>query len=279
MVKKFEGFWLLKTPLHHGGNEKTGSTPILRTIYMYVDEENTVQIPYVSGNAVRGRLRRMVMKDFLDRIGVEAQSLNLKLYHSLFTGGVLESSVETVGTIDLELRRKIQKLLPPISLFGGAFGNQMIHSKLKVGHAFPVCKEYSQFLPDFLTNDKRAKIPVRVFTDEAFQTRRDDLRADREEDEQAVQMKVDFECFIPGTKFYHWFALEYPNDIELSCFAHAIELFKKSPYVGGKSGTGHGEIEFHYDGLGDPDPSAYLQFLENKKAEIVELLREIEKAL
>jgi len=279
MVKKFEGFWLLKTPLHHGGNEKTGSTPILRTIYMYVEEGSAVQIPYVSGNAVRGRLRRMVMKDFLDRIGVEAQSLNLKLYHSLFTGGVLESSVETVGTIDLELRREIQKLLPPISLFGGAFGNQMIHSKLKVGHAFPVCKEYSQFLPDFLTNDKRAKMPVRVFTDEAFQTRRDDLRADREEDEQAVQMKVDFECFIPGTKFYHWFALEYPNDIELSCFAHAMELFRMSPYVGGKSGTGHGEIEFHYDRLGDADPSAYLQFLSNKKAEIVELLREIEKAL
>jgi len=279
MVKRFEGFWLLKTPLHHGGNEKTGSTPVLRAIYMYVEDGGMVQIPYVSGNAVRGRLRRMVMKDFLDRVGVEPQELNLKLYHSLFTGGVLESSAETVGAIDLELRRKIQKLLPPVSLFGGAFGNQMIHSKLKVGHAFPVCKEYSQFLPSFLKEDKRAKMPVRTFTDEAFQTRRDDLRAGREEDEQAVQMKVDFECFVPGTKFYHWFALEYPSDIELSCFAHAMELFKRSPYVGGKSGTGHGEIEFHYEGLEELDPSAYVQFLEDKKDEIVQLLKEIEKAL
>jgi CRISPR/Cas system CSM-associated protein Csm3 (group 7 of RAMP superfamily) len=92
-------------------------------------------------------------------------------------------------------------------------------------------------------------------------------------------MKVDFECFVPGTKFYHWFALEYPNDIELSCFAHAMELFKSSPYVGGKSGTGHGEIEFHYEGLEELDPSAYLQFLEDKKDEIVQLLKEIEKAL
>ncbi len=217
-IEKYEGWMLAKSTIHHGGNEKTGSTPVLRTIYMYVDSMGEVPIPYINGNAIRGKLRRLLMREFLQLVGINPEDLNTKLYHIFFTGGALESTEDTYATINLELRKDIRKLLIPLSLLGGAIGNQLIPGKLKVGHAFPVCREYEMYLPEFLKNDERVKMSVRSFTDESFRTRKDALKADRTEDEQAVQMKVDFECFIPGTKFYHWFALEYPTELEKSCF-------------------------------------------------------------
>jgi hypothetical protein len=274
MIKKYEGYMVAKTTIHHGGNEKTGSTPILRSIFMYVDGLGEVQIPYINGNAIRGKLRRMLMKDFFTNLDYNVEELNPKLYHVFFSGGALESTEATVGVIDLELRRKIRKMFPPLALLGGAIGNQMIQGKLKVGHAFPVCREYSDFLPEFLRSDPRTNKFVRSFTDEAFNTRRDDLRADREEDEQAVQMKVDFECFIPGTKFFHWFVTEYTNELEDATFGRMMELFRQSPYVGGMASVGSGEVFFEYS-PNFPSSEKYFAFIDENKQGILELLQEV----
>ncbi len=277
-IEKYEGWMLAKSTIHHGGNEKTGSTPVLRTIYMYVDSMGEVPIPYINGNAIRGKLRRLLMREFLQLVGINPEDLNTKLYHIFFTGGALESTEDTYATINLELRKDIRKLLIPLSLLGGAIGNQLIPGKLKVGHAFPVCREYEMYLPEFLKNDERVKVSVRSFTDESFRTRKDDLKADRAEDEQAVQMKVDYECFIPGTKFYHWFALEYPTELEKSCFGRFIEIFKSSPFIGGTSAIGNGEVMFEYQPV-IPSAQPYLEFTLTQKDNIVTLINTIEGML
>ncbi len=74
-------------------------------------------MPYIKGNAIRGYLRCLVMRDFLERVGYKPG--NLKLCHSLFSGGVLEASGETSGKLYIELRR-IRDLLPPVSLLSTA---------------------------------------------------------------------------------------------------------------------------------------------------------------
>jgi CRISPR/Cas system CSM-associated protein Csm3 (group 7 of RAMP superfamily) len=278
IVEKYEGWMLAKSFISHIGNEKTGSSPILRTIYIYVDGLGETPIPYINGNSIRGKLRRMLMLDFLKRIEINPEDISTKLYHILFTGGVLESTEETYGVIDLNLRKQIRENLIPVSLIGCAVGNQMIQGKLKVGHAFPVCEEYKKYLPDFLKKDERADIPVRVFTDESFQTRRDELKAEREDEEQAIQMKVDYECFIPGTKFYHWFVLENPTELEKSCFGRMIELFKESPFIGGKSSVGLGEVIFEYI----PEPpkqDLYLQYLDENKEKIKTFITDLEEKI
>ncbi|RLJ04214.1 MAG: hypothetical protein DRP08_02260 [Candidatus Aenigmatarchaeota archaeon] len=272
MINKYEGVITAMAPIVHFGNEKTGSTPILRTIMLYYEEiDEYVPVPYINGNAIRGRLRRLLMKDFFDNINVDTKQLPIKLYHIFFTGGALESTEETTGFIDLELRRQIRELIVPLSVLGCAIGNQMIPGKLKVGHAWPICKEYKQYLPPLLQNNPRAEMPVRTFTDEAFHTRKDDLKAERTEDEQAMQMKVDYECFIPGTQFYHWWALEFANDVEKSCFGRIIELWSVSPYIGGKTATGDGLVKFEYQPL-IPSSKIYLDFLKNKADDIAKLL-------
>ena len=278
MIKRFEGWMLAKSTIHHGGNEKVGSTPVLRTIFIYVDGQGEVPIPYVNGNAIRGKLRRLLMREFFDIIGINPEEVDTKVYHTFFTGGALEAVEDTYATVDLELRKKIRKYLIPVALLGCAIGNQMIPGKLKVGHAFPVCLEYMKYLPDSLRNDERAKMPVRTFTDESFNTRRDDLHAGREEDEQATQMKVDYECFIPGTKFYHWFCLEYPTELEESCFGRFVEVFRSSPFIGGMGAVGNGEVIFEYEPE-IPSGKRYLEFVKSNKEEIVKLIENIGKRL
>lgn len=274
MILKYEGTLTCLTPIHHGGNEKTGSTPTLRTVMLYDEVTNCeIPIPYINGNAIRGKARRQVMHDFIVRLGMDVSELPRKLYYILFSGGLLESTSEA-SFVDLDLRRKIRYLLPPLSIFGCTIGNQMIQGKLKIGHAFPICREYLPYLPDYLRKDPRATKSIRSFTDECFDTRKDDLRAEREEGEQALQMRVEFETFIPGTKFYHWIALEYPTQVEKSCLGQMVRLWKDVPIVGGKSSSGYGQVSIqYYPDL--PNHEHYIDFVESHQDDIKDILMDI----
>lgn len=272
MIKKYESIVEVLTPLHTSGNEKTGSTPVLRTVFIQT-EYGEIPMPYVSGNSLRGRLRRYLMIDFLNLLGIDPNEISKTMYHSLFSGGALEAGDEGEQVIDLDFRREFRQKIVPISLFGCSIKNQMIPGKMKVSHLFPICLEYQKFLPPHIIEKVGGLRSIREYTDEVFFTRRDDLKAKREEDEQAIQMKVDYEVFVPGTKFYSFFILEYPNEIELSCFARMLKLFELSPFLGGKSNIGDGEVRFDY-GL-DITDEKYLQYVEENKDEIRKFIKAI----
>lgn len=157
---------------------------------------------------------------------------------------------------------------------GCSLGNQIISGVLSLGHLFPLCEEYRSYLPVEYQSDERCSKPIRVFTDQAFITRRDDLRADREEDEQAVQMKVEYEAFVPGARFYHWYRLQYPDDLVLSCMGRALELLELEPHVGGRRAMGDGKVQFNYKNK--PDPSHYKEYLDTNRMEIKKLLAWLE---
>ena len=278
IAKKYieiEGSVMALTPIFHGGDEKTGSTPVLRVILVYTDKYGEVPIPYISGNGIRGKLRRLIMRDLFDLVEYETE--NPKLHHALFSGGILESTEENTGVIDLAFRKQIRETLPPVALFGCALGNQMIAGILTVEHMWPICLEYKPYLPEKYQSDKRAIQNIRTFTDQSFITRRDDLRAERAEDEQAVQMKVDYECFVPGTKFYHRFIVQIPDAVQLSCMGRVFDLFSLMPYVGGRSSSGDGKIALNYENK--PNSMLYLEFVEERKNEIRNLLSKLEQEL
>jgi hypothetical protein len=271
-VFKTRGTITALSPIHHGGDEKTGSTPLLRTITIYDPRAKDYHnIPFISGNSVRGRLRRLLMATFLDQIGFEVT--NPKLYHALFSGGLLESTDEETGYIDLELRRQIAKFLPPVALFGTTFGNQMVTGRLIVEHMFPICQE----LAGLLELEGESLPPIRTLTEFSFITRRDELRLQREEGEQAVQMKVDYLCFVPGTTFRHGFMIVQTNPILEGALGQAIALWKEVPFIGGRSASGDGKIKLEYEP--EPDPTPYIDFVAEHAQEARELLREMEAKL
>jgi len=269
------GFLLkAKTPICHMGDEKTGAESLFRRLKFLVGDKE-IEVPYISGNEIRGKWRRLIFRDFFKQLGYELSSL--KLYHSFFSGGVLETvAAEESGTIDLELRRKIRALVPPVSLFGCALGNQVFTGKLYVMHALPLCRELVEYLPE-----KYADKCTRSFyelLDWCFHTRRAEApRVSKEE--QAVQMLYRFEVLVPGTMLYTEVRAVDLNEVEKACLARVIELWRENPFIGGRNATGYGEIEIKVDADIPLSSEPYIMFLKEKRKEIVDLIKNLEAQL
>lgn len=266
---KIEGELKVLTPLHHGGDEKSGVERLLRRM-KYIVDGHIVEIPFVDGNAVRGYLRRLVMQDFLTHVDYELT--NETLYYMFFSGGVLEEvTTQEHGVLNIELRKSIRSTLIPLSLFGTSFLNQAFTGKLIVGKCLPICKELNEYLPI------KSETSIYNYLDFTFNTRRDELKQ-RSEEEQAVQMLYNYEVFTPGTRFYHWFTLLDTTPLEESCFSRMLTLWKARPFLGGRSAVGNGELEIHYnipERFKNDEP--YMNFLHEHKEDIHSLLRTLEK--
>ena len=270
---RFKGNLTALSPIHHGGSEDYGTTKLILTLPTVIinpltGKEEIDNIPAIHGNAIRGYLRRLIMDDFLTQLDYELDSK--KVYHFLFTGGILEAlDSKDKGAINLSLKKKIRELIPPISLVGSALGNQMIQGKLKVGMADIVCAETKHYIEEYSDYDFSAY----HLKGSDFGTRLDDLKEGKtEEDEQAHQMKYEFETLIRGTKFTHEFILEDCNSIEKACFHRMMSLWEERPYLGGKSGTGYGKVRLDYQGIDDLTDISYLNYLHDRKEEISNLL-------
>lgn len=272
---RIEGTIRALTPIVHGGNEKTGATVLLRREKFLVNGK-PVDVPIIAGNAIRGYLRRLVMADFLKQVDYApdvSKKGGLRLYHALFTGGLLETvDASSSGVIDVAFKKKVVSLIPPAVMFGFSFGNQTIESKLKVGKALPIARELKPFLPQRF-QDRAVRSFYEMITT-VFQTRKDDLKAGREKGEQAVQMIIEYEAFAAGTEFYHKFMIEDPTPLDEALFARMLELWQMKPFIGGKSSIGFGEIELNYNFQGSSEP--YLKFLKEHRDEIVEVLETLE---
>ncbi len=265
-TEHYAGILTALSPIHQGGDEKTGNTSTIKRIAYIVDGKKTM-VPVISGNSIRGQLRRLVMADMLERINY--RSKNLKLYNTLFSGGTLESTDSDSGYLNLELRQRIRDVIPPLSLLGTAIGNQMFEGKIKVGIAVPICTELSEYIIGTVPEQTMYDL---VDTD--FSTRRDDLHGEREEGERAIQMKVDWEIVVPGTQFAHRFSLIDVTDLERSTFGHLMALWQDRPYLGGKSGVGYGKVKIEYQGI--PDPTAYRQWIGENGQKVADELAALE---
>ncbi len=273
-LKRIQGVITAVLPVHHGGNENTGAIRTLNRLKTYTANGDIAEIPYLSGNGIRGYLRRLIMQDFFAMLDYPldvSKGRGLQLYHCFFSGGQLQSvDSSAAGAIDLHLKRDIVSLLPPVALLGFAIGNQMIPSKLKVLHGFPVCAELAHMMPDGLMTETS-------FYDQlghVFKTRRDDLGSS-DDTEQPVQMILEYEVFIPGTKFIHSFMVEDPDDddVDLSCLARMIELWEEKPFIGGQSGTGFGQVNLAYDAELESD--TYIEFVHKHKDDIRQVLEQL----
>ena len=282
IVHRVRGVLTALSPVFHGGSEKTGAVVLLNRLKFIVDGKPT-DVPIISGNQVRGRLRRLLTRDFLELVGYEmdlSQRKHQKLYHTLFAGGVLtEVEEEESGVVDLNLKSRIVKYILPLRLFGASYANQMIEGRVLVGHLLPVCRELREY------TGVDSDVSFYQLIARAFQTRRDELRVttpSEEEEEPTVQAIVEYECFAPGTRFYHEIVLEttrQEEQLDLSTLYRAVKLWQQVPYIGGKSSIGFGKLKIEYEWPTRVDDSVYLEFIEENKSEIVKVLSELVEVL
>jgi len=277
---EIKGIFKALSPIHQGGNEKTGAEITLNRLSFFIDGRNE-EIPIVSGNGIRGAFRRRLARDFLKLLNVDKLE-SKRLFYMFFAGGANYEVVseKDAGTINLELRTKIRKLFPIVSLLGGNLGNQAFEGALKCGIARPICQELvnANMLPlDFLKKNGITHFPsFREYLGQEFFTRKDDLR-DRKEDEAAVQMLVTREVFVPGTLFFHKWVLRSNDPIIEACFWRGIKLFIEDPRVGGGSSTNMGELEIYYENYQEDLDIEYLNFLDENKKDIIEKIQELSK--
>ena len=257
------------SPVHQAGSNSQANLKSLNTQKWLIDG-NVRDIPFISGNSIRGYLRRLLMRDFLSQVGYDINrdtAGGKKLYHALYAGGVLEKAENIAEPLDLVKKARIYDLLPPAKLFGFAFGSQMIESTLKVCHMLPVCTELRDFLPE----DADPKRSVFDLVSTQYGTRHDDLRGLT--DGESNQMIYNHESFVAGTSFYHEFRVEDAEPLDLATMARAIALWKEKPYIGGRSGSGSGDIKIKYDL--DVDDAEYLVFCQKRKRDIASVLNGI----
>lgn len=251
----YRGTLTAASEIHHGGDEQTGNVRMLRTVKTWSEDDGrVVHLPVITGNAIRGVLRRKLMEDMLERI--DYGPMSPKLHHALYTGGILESTSEGSGALDLAARRKLADTIPPLALLGTAVLNDMVPGQLKVDFARPFCRETASLLAKAGYDDPRMRTNARAFRDFTFTTRRDDLR-----EGVSHQMIVTFEYFAAGTAFAHAFHLKHPTPILQSCVGAMLEVWEADPVIGGKAAGGFGQLILDYADA--PDPTLYYDYLES----------------
>ncbi len=193
-----------------------------------------VPVPILSGNSIRGLLRRAAATTLLELMEVPRESLPVATFDLLFAGGALEKGSGNdarVGEI-----RDLKRHVPVIGLFGGSAVNTIIAGMLEVDMAVPVVAEMEPW------TGVASEVSVWDIVQEIPYTRRDD-RDDREETSR-TQMRYTVEAISPGTLMQHGARLRTSDPILVGCFWDAVERVARERGMGGKSAVGHGRFSW-----------------------------------
>lgn len=274
-VAIYTGTITTKSNLSHNSDESMGIDSVYRRNPFFCQGKRQ-DVPIYSGNAIRGKLRRIAADAFLKMLGI--QGISAETYHIYFTGGLLaKGSSQT--EIDVGGFRAMRENIPWLSIWGSAVINKMLQGKLEVGMGVPICRETVEF-----TRVQSERSFHEMLTS-VFYTRKDDydnspynndvsttLIDKKDKDEQAHQMKYNVEVLIPGTVLHHRFVLKNCSDVELSCFGDVIERFNHHPVLGGNARIGHGIVELAYE-PGFRDGALYREYVAEHKEKIIDYIR------
>ncbi|WP_336328507.1 hypothetical protein [Halovenus sp. HT40] len=273
-VTDITGTYEAQSPISHGSDEDFGMEIRLRTLEMAVRDNGDVyheDVPVISGNSLRGQFRDLLAEDFLDRISLDDDPVQVSdtLSAALYSGGSLERTAGA-GKLNRRLIHNIRDHIPPLSLLGTAIEDQMVEGRLDVGQLLPIAVETQSF------TGRDSDQSVFEYVDKTFYTRQDDRVGGKQDGEEAQQMKYDVQVFIPGTRFHHDLTLRSGHsDIEAACLGHALDLFEDRARVGGMASRGLGEVEFEYDNR--PDGERYREWLDENQEDVREFVEELDE--
>lgn len=282
---RLDGTFTLLAPLSHIG-ESIGPDSFLSQDIIIGPDGQPLECFVYSGNAFRGMLRDLGARYMLDRLG--GIQIPVDAFYLLFSGGSLGGP----QSVDIDQARTYRRNIPFLSVFGGGVGNQILTGKIKVGVLYPLVQECQRILPAHLRDPEAPS--WRQWSFEKSFTRMDDAKNEnlrtyldtgmalpgqveqtlsleeaaakpiegkkKKDDEKPQQMRYSVEMLSAGAVLYQRIDLVDLSDLELGAFVSALCEFSKHPYIGGKSGTGHGlvEVEYQWRPAGTKDPAGCL---------------------
>ena len=137
----------LKSPLSHGAFSDGGSTGNAMQFRRepLVGVSGNPRVPVISGNAIRGVMRRLIMRELFEKAQVTRDNIGElmpefkgsmrawdRLYAALAQGGTIEEAEKQVKPDQI---RELRHILPPLSLFGSALYSCLVSGMLNVGFA------------------------------------------------------------------------------------------------------------------------------------------------
>jgi CRISPR/Cas system CSM-associated protein Csm3 (group 7 of RAMP superfamily) len=274
-----------RSPIHTGGNESAGNMQLFRRQSVYSPERDELtEVPFIHGNSVRGHLRRLLMRDMVERLDYTVR--DERLYHSLFGGGMLQKDGK--AEIDAGIRRRVRRDVPPLDLLGTSIGNQMFSGTVEVGMLYPRVAELNfrnresvdRGLNDFIGDDFGTRMDQTPddlgLSDVAFD-RDADGEGQGSDDDQSQQQIFELETIVAGTQFEHTFTLKsHASRVGRACLVHGIDLWTDEARIGGWAAAGLGELALDYDvDLDAAEP--YLDHLAENRDQIVATLDDLSR--
>lgn len=229
--------------IHHAG-ETRGTVTLLRREKVVLPDGQVVDVPVISGNTFRGRLRRIGEELLREVLRYEGQ-IAPAAAHALRGGG----SLAKTGREPLSGARlaQLRRLIPQIGVFGAAAGGAIIDGALTVHKVIPIVRETQH-----ITGIPSAKTITQLTQLETY-TRQDDgdtrdlsWIGDSQVGREWVsspQMLFRLETFPAGTVFHTGVQLRRGTPVEIGFFQEVWAEFVLRGCLGGRIGLGHGRIE------------------------------------
>lgn len=223
-------------PISHNSDERAGNTAFFRTMAIAIPGGDTATVPVISGNSLRGQLRRFAVRRMLADLGAPQGALPPPLYHFFFSGGSIAKG-DTKAPLAITAINALRAELPIIGLFGGTWAGTILPSCLRVGWIWPVCIE-----TEHLTGEGGA--PAAGLLTTAMFTRRDDGEAEVAdgEDDASAQMIFDVELLKAGAELRGFVEVERATEIEIAFLSAVLGDWLANPRLGGQAARGMGGV-------------------------------------
>lgn len=232
------------SPLAHADEHLETMQRFRREPYLLNNE--VLEIPVYSGNAIRGMLRRAAAHHVCDIIGAGERSLPVESFYLLFSGGYLTGGDHAER---VDEHRRTRQLLPHLGLLGYSHGTRIAHGLIDVWRGEPVCVELASTPghhdhPAYQDTDAPSVFDLLT---EVSYTRRDD-RADQLAGEKSpVQMRYSHEALIPGTQLIHGATLRTSDELITGALADAVQTCTEWRTLGGRAAIGHGRYTWTWE--------------------------------
>lgn len=272
--KRYEFILEATRPIVHLAETIGNRGVIARRKIRYNGEWTTV--PIISGNQLRHKLREAGTRCLLDALGMsDTESLLEPTIRLLFNGGELKKR-GSGGTINFESYRTLCEMIPTIALLGGCANGQINEGQGSVDYALLICDETIDKLPPWVaehlvttgahTDEARSHIEeiqnvrsdsvmspqvqrllttsekVRVNQKLLARSTAHDKGDDVESEDKSHMMPYSTESIAMGSLFYWSVAFNVYDEVQLDTLHTMVLAWLNHPTVGGRSGSGHGEL-------------------------------------